>query len=93
MNNLQSPITLPCGAILIKRLVKAPMTERMSNSAYEPTPEHKYLYTRWSQTGAGLLITGNVMIDKHHMESAGNVFFGDEAMIPKLKKMDCRWNS
>ena len=62
------------------------MTERMSNSAYEPTPEHEHLYTLWSQTGTGLLITGNVMIDRHHMESAGNVYLGDEAMIPKLKK-------
>jgi 2,4-dienoyl-CoA reductase-like NADH-dependent reductase (Old Yellow Enzyme family) len=86
MNHLQSSITLPCGAVLKNRLAKAPMTERISNSAYESTPEHEHLYTLWSQTGAGLLITGNVMIDRTHMESAGNVFFGDEAMIPKLKK-------
>lgn len=86
MNNLQSSIILPCGATLKNRLAKAPMTERMSNSAYEPTPEHEHLYTLWSQTEAGLLITGNVMIDQNHMESAGNIFFGDEAMIPKLKK-------
>lgn len=86
MNNLQSSIILPCGATLKNRLAKAPMTERMSNSAYEPTPEHERLYTLWSQTGAGLLTTGNVMIDRNHMESAGNIFFGDEAMIPKLKK-------
>jgi len=86
MNHLQSSFTLPCGAILKNRLAKAPMTERMSNSAYEPTPEHEHLYTLWSQTGAGLLITGNVMIDRDHMESAGNVFLGDVAMIPKLKK-------
>jgi len=86
MNHLQSSITLPCGASLKNRLAKAPMTERMSNSAYEPTSEHEHLYQLWSETGAGLLITGNVMIDRNHMESAGNVFFGDEAMIPKLKK-------
>lgn len=86
MNHLQSSITLPCGTILKNRLAKSPMTERMSNSAYEPIPEHEQLYRIWSHTGAGLLITGNVMIDRNHMESAGNVFFGDEAMIPKLKK-------
>ena len=86
MNHLQSSITLPCGAILKNRLAKAAMTERMSNSAYEPTPEHEHLYRLWTETGAGLLISGNVMIDKHHMESAGNVYFGDEAMLPKLKK-------
>lgn len=86
MINLNSSITLPCGAVLSNRLAKAPMTERMSNAAYEPIPAHEHLYRIWSQTGAGLLITGNVMIDRDHMESAGNVFFGDETMIPKLKK-------
>ena len=86
MNHLKSSITLPCGAELKNRLAKAPMTERMSNSAYEPSSEHEHLYSLWSQTGAGLLITGNVMIDQDHMESAGNIFFGDEAMIPKLQR-------
>lgn len=86
MNPINASFTLPCGAILQNRLSKAPMTERMSNAAYEPTSAHEQLYTLWSQSGVGLLITGNVMIDKDHMESAGNVFFGDKAMIPKLKK-------
>jgi 2,4-dienoyl-CoA reductase-like NADH-dependent reductase (Old Yellow Enzyme family) len=87
MNSLQTPFSLPCGATLKNRLTKAAMTERMSNSAYEPTREHEHLYRIWAETGAGLLISGNVMIDKNHMESAGNVYFGDEAMIPKLKKL------
>lgn len=86
MNPINAPFTLPCGAILQNRLSKAPMTERISNAEYKPTSHHEQLYALWSQTGAGLLITGNVMIDRDHMESAGNVFFGDEAMIPKLKK-------
>ncbi|MDN3204180.1 NADH:flavin oxidoreductase/NADH oxidase family protein [Algoriphagus sediminis] len=85
MNPINQPITLPCRAILKNRLVKAAMTERMSNSSYEPTEAHQNLYKIWAETGAGLLITGNVMIDKNHMESAGNIFMGDEKMIPKLK--------
>lgn len=85
MNPINAAFTLPCGAILKNRLVKAPMTERMSNAVYEPTKAHEHLYKLWADTEAGLLISGNVMIDKNHMESAGNVFFGDEAMLPKLK--------
>jgi len=86
MNPINTSFTLPCGAILTNRLAKAPMTERMSNSDYEPTPAHEQLYQLWSETGAGLLITGNVVIDKDHMESAGNIYLGDEAMIPKVKR-------
>lgn len=67
------------------RLVKAAMTERLSNAAFQPTSHHEHLYQRWSETGAGLLITGNVMIDRIHLESAGNVAFDTEAMLPKLK--------
>ncbi len=86
MSSILSPLTLPCGATLKNRLAKAAMTERMSNPKYEPTKAHNDLYKAWSETGAGLLITGNVMIDKLHMESAGNVFLGDEWMLPKLKE-------
>ena len=31
----------------------------------EPTPELAKLYEAWAQGGAGLIITGNVMVDEH----------------------------
>jgi len=77
---------LPCGVTLKNRLVKSAMTERISNRKFEPTNGHKRLYERWSDTGAGLLITGNVLIDRIHLESSGNVSFDDENMLPKLKE-------
>ena len=85
-NLLNTTFELPCGVILQNRLVKSAMTERMSNRNYEPTSRHERLYEEWSMTGAGLLITGNVVFDQKHMESAGNVCFDDEKMIPKLKR-------
>ncbi len=85
-NNINTEFTLPCGTVIKNRLVKAAMTERISNPNYEPTEGHELLYKQWAKTGAGILITGNVIFDKLHTESAGNVYFGDETMIPKLKK-------
>ncbi len=82
---ISTELKLPCGAILKNRLVKAAMTERISNRKYEPVKGHERLYEDWSNTGAGLLITGNVVIDRKHLESAGNVCFDDEEMLPKLK--------
>ncbi|MEL7250027.1 MAG: NADH:flavin oxidoreductase/NADH oxidase family protein [Bacteroidota bacterium] len=82
---LTTPIKLPCGVTLANRLVKAAMTERISNSAFEPTADHERLYRLWSNSGAGLLITGNVIIDRTHLESAGNVVFDDEDMLPALQ--------
>jgi len=82
---INTKLKLPCGVSLKNRLVKSAMTERISNLKFEPTAGHDRLYEEWSETGAGLLITGNVMIDRIHLESAGNVCFDDENMIPKLK--------
>ncbi len=84
-NYINTTFQLPCGAKLNNRLVKSAMTERISNQNFEPTIEHEKLYEKWSETGAGLLITGNVTIDRIHLESAGNICFDDENMIPKLK--------
>lgn len=78
-------LKLPCGAHLNNRLVKSAMTERISNHNYEPTKGHEILYSEWAKSGAGLLITGNVIIDRFHVESAGNVCFDDENMVEKLK--------
>jgi len=82
---ISATLKLPCGAILNNRLVKSAMTERISNNKFEPTKGHEQLYADWSKTGAGLLITGNVVLDRKHVESAGNVCFDDRKMLPKLK--------
>lgn len=83
---INTKLRLPCGVLLNNRLVKSAMTERISNRKLEPTKGHERMYEEWSETGAGLLITGNVMIDRIHLESAGNVCFDDDNMVPKLKR-------
>ncbi len=82
---LNTSFELPCGAVIPNRLVKAAMTERLSNTKFEPTAAHEHLYCRWAGTGTGLQITGNVIIDRVHLESAGNVAFDDDGMLPKLQ--------
>ncbi|MGD9328736.1 MAG: NADH:flavin oxidoreductase/NADH oxidase family protein [Cyclobacteriaceae bacterium] len=84
-NLISTQFTLPCGAKLKNRLVKSAMTERISNKKFEPTEEHIRLYEDWVDTNAGLLITGNVMIDHKHLESAGNVC-PEESMLPLLSR-------
>ena len=85
-NLINTKLTLPCGVTLENRLVKSAMTERIGNKKLEPTKGHERLYEDWADTGADLLITGNVMIDEKHLESAGNVCFNDDKMLPKLTK-------
>lgn len=70
---LAQPLKLPCGVTLPNRLCKAAMTEGLSDPQLRATGRHATLYRRWSEGGAGLLLTGNVMIDRRVLERPGNV--------------------
>ncbi len=70
---LNSPITLPCGAVLKNRLVKAAMTEGAADTNNRATQRHVRLYRRWAGSGAGMLLTGNVQVDRRFLERPGNV--------------------
>ncbi len=70
---LHSPLDLPCGATVPNRLCKAAMTERLADPHNRATPALERLYRLWGAGGAGLLLTGNVQIDRKHLEAAGNV--------------------
>jgi 2,4-dienoyl-CoA reductase-like NADH-dependent reductase (Old Yellow Enzyme family) len=49
------------------------MTEGLANPDGVPTPELERLYGLWSDGGAGLLLSGNIIIDAEHLERPGNV--------------------
>lgn len=71
--SLDSPLVLPCGAVLKNRIAKAPMTEGLADGMNRATERHVRLYRRWAEGGAGLLISGNVLVDRRYMERPGNV--------------------
>lgn len=70
---LSEKLPLPCGMILPNRLCKAAMTEGLAEPDGTVSPELIKLYRRWGEGGAGLLLTGNVQIDRWHLERPGNV--------------------
>ena len=82
-----TPIQLPCGQTLTNRLCKAAMTERLAESNQLVNDKHIRLYRLWAQSGFGLHLSGNIMIDKSHMESVGNIAALDDSVIPGLQKM------
>lgn len=84
---LNAPVTLPCGAVLNNRIGKAAMTEGLATMAGIPTPYLDTLYGLWSDGGAGMLLSGNIQIDKDHLERPGNVIIdgsADEALKTAL---------
>ncbi len=78
MSPLRVPLRLPCGAALPNRIAKAAMSEQLGDERHAPTPALERLYARWARGGAGLLITGNVMVDRRALGEPGNVAVEDE---------------
>lgn len=72
MDTLRQPLALPAET-LPNRLAKAAMTEGLADTRGYATPGHVTLYDTWAKGGAGLLISGNVIVDRDHLERAGNV--------------------
>ncbi|MEM8695205.1 MAG: NADH:flavin oxidoreductase/NADH oxidase family protein [Pseudomonadota bacterium] len=75
---LAVPIALPCGAILPNRIAKAAMTEGLATPDGMPTRALNQLYGIWSDGGAGMLLSGNIQIDRDHLERPGNVVIHGE---------------
>lgn len=73
MNVLNQPLRLPCGGTLPNRLAKAAMTEGLADPWLRATPALERLYRTWSEGGSGLLLTGNVQVDRFNLERPGNV--------------------
>lgn len=70
---LARSLRLPCGVSLRNRLAKAAMTEGMADTQLRASERLERLYRAWSHGGAGVLLTGNVMIDRRVLERPGNV--------------------
>ncbi|MDF2447096.1 MAG: NADH:flavin oxidoreductase/NADH Oxidase [Moraxellaceae bacterium] len=82
---LAQPYTLPNGAVVKNRLVKSAMSESLATYDNHVTPELVRLYGRWAAGGTGLLITGNVMIDRRALGEPGNVVLEDERDMELLR--------
>jgi 2,4-dienoyl-CoA reductase-like NADH-dependent reductase (Old Yellow Enzyme family) len=86
MNVLQRELILPNGIILSNRIAKSAMSENLSNKHHEPTPILINAYKTWAQSGAGLLITGNIMIDSEAIGEPRNVVVQNRQNIEILKE-------
>jgi 2,4-dienoyl-CoA reductase-like NADH-dependent reductase (Old Yellow Enzyme family) len=81
--DLFSPVPLRSGLVLRNRIAKAAMEEGMAGHAQLPDERLISLYRRWGAGGAGLLITGNVMVHKQALTGPrGVVLDADSPLEP-----------
>ncbi|MBB3048205.1 2,4-dienoyl-CoA reductase-like NADH-dependent reductase (Old Yellow Enzyme family) [Litorivivens lipolytica] len=80
------PLSLPNGTTVPNRIAKAAMEENMADAEMGPSQPLMQLYQAWADGGAGLLISGNVMIDPRAMTGPGGVVLEDERQLDKFKR-------
>ena len=85
MKYIASNFTLPCGAILKNRIAKSAMSENIGTLSNAPTKTLINAYKVWAKGNPGLLITGNVMIDRKALGEPRNVVVEDYTHFDLLK--------
>ena len=83
--SLFSPLALPNGVIVPNRIAKAAMEENMADNDHAPSADLMRLYQAWAKGGAGLIITGNVMIDARAMTGPGGVVLEDDRHLDRFR--------
>ncbi|PXV56063.1 2,4-dienoyl-CoA reductase [Dyella jiangningensis] len=84
--NVFDPLTLPNGAVIPNRIAKAAMEENMADADHAPSEQLMRLYQAWADGGAGLLITGNVMVDSRAMTGPGGVVLEDARHLDRFRQ-------
>lgn len=79
-------LNLPNGQTVGNRIAKAAMEENLADRDQAPSRELFRLYQAWADGGAGLLLTGNVMIDRRAMTGPGGVVLEDERHLERFRQ-------
>ena len=82
---LQQELILPNGTRISNRIAKSAMSENDSTKTHEPSPNLIKAYKKWGQGGAGLLITGNIMVDSSALGEPRNVVVENDRSLHLLK--------
>jgi 2,4-dienoyl-CoA reductase-like NADH-dependent reductase (Old Yellow Enzyme family) len=81
---LADRLDLPSGVRLPNRIAKAALSEALGDGDNSPDERIVTLYRRWARGGYGLLITGNIMVDRAHLGEPGNIAIEDDRALPQL---------
>ncbi|WP_306436984.1 nitroreductase family deazaflavin-dependent oxidoreductase [Rhodococcus sp. 14-2496-1d] len=83
---LSDPLPLACGRVLPNRIMKSALSEGLATRGHGPDARLERLYTQWGAGGYGLVVTGNVMVDRRHLGEPGNVVLEDERDLDALTR-------
>jgi len=86
IQQLAAPFQITPEVAVKNRIYKSAMSEALAELDGTPTEELVRLYGAWAQGGAGIVVTGNVMVDHRAIGEPGNVVVEDERHLAILKR-------
>ncbi|MFG2156917.1 NADH:flavin oxidoreductase/NADH oxidase family protein [Streptomyces olivaceus] len=86
MTTLSEPLRLGSGAVLPNRIAKAAMEELLAVPGQLPGDALFTLYRRMAAGGAGLLLTGHVMIDRRAVAQPGDVVLERDTPLEPFRR-------
>ncbi|MEM6318293.1 MAG: NADH:flavin oxidoreductase/NADH oxidase family protein [Bacteroidota bacterium] len=84
---LNQSFTLPSGSIVKNRLAKSALSEGIAEKNGRPSKALFNLYELWGKGGAGILFTGNVMVDKDHLVNPNVMIAEDDSFLADYATM------
>src|SRR3954449_11657891 len=82
---LFAPLTLPNRAVISNRIAKAAMEENMADRGQLPGESLRRLDANWAGGRAGLILSGNVMIDPTALTGPGGVVLDAQQPIEPFR--------
>ena len=83
---INASLKLKSGAVLKNRIVKSAMSEALADENNDASDALIRVYAQWGVGGAGLLITGNALVDRRHLEHAGNFVLDQDSDRQQTRK-------
>ncbi|WP_281280399.1 hypothetical protein [Arenibacterium halophilum] len=83
---LETPLALPSGQIIRNRIAKVAMEENLADGTHLPGAQLRQLYRTWGAGGAGLIITGNVMVAADAVTGPGGVVLDAQQPVAPFRE-------
>ena len=84
--NVGSPLHLKNSFTSKNRFFKAAMSEQLADARHDPTEGLFKVYKRWAEGGFGVVLTGNVMVDRNHLGEPKNTVLDHNSNLELFRR-------
>ncbi len=83
---LATPLKLEKGQPIKNRFFKAPMSEQLADRNQDATPQLENLYRTWANGGAGVVVSGNIIVDRRFLAEPKNIVLDGKSDMEAIRR-------